>query len=624
MIADDSAMKEIEELKNLKFLQNLTTLMQDQRNFSQDILLEEMLANENSEKFSDAINDLSNNIKNGVKDLTFAIKQQQMIGKAKKEDAIDAEFVRLSEDTITDLVKAQNDSIQKVDEVDYPEKVSDAIFELLEVNKQVRDLAIRENTLPATMTDLESASDVYYQKSMYYLQAIKAATEYQVSIMKNGLMAKGNSQDMVDESETGKKSKGGIFDSLMDFFGLGWMWGKAKKLIGKFDKILEKWIVKPLGKAFGWLIEKVMGMPIVQKIMASPLFGKVVGIMSKVFGFLKPVLGPLLKLGKAIGGKTLLFAAFAMFDFFDGIKNAANIVGKKKELLTIGDKINAGLASIISGISIGLIDSKTVYKAIKWFEDEVSGAFQSLMSIFPKSVNTALKDFWDLLFDKKKGVFGSIVRSIELIVNDISDGNYMKAFKDMALQIPRFLVDLITQGLTNLTSGLTKLMGPDKMAMIKDTMVTIVGKVTDMIMDLITSLISILPAGLGKSVKGGLDAATGFTKSAFNTATSWFNGDEEKNTKPQVKPAKIASAKDTTKTPVNAQVVTPTVVAQSTDAQKTAQLSQDRLNAPKIVQAPAAQPIINIQSPEAKPSVTRKTRAGTETIIHMNSALGRP
>jgi hypothetical protein len=91
------------------------------------------------------------------------------------------------------------------------------------------------------------------------------------------------------------------------------------------------------------------------------LSGGLKGIGGKLFGLVKKI-GP------------WLIAISAAFDFFQGFTNAADIVGKKAEDLDMFDKVTAGLANVISGLTFGLVEAKDVYK---FFSENMKEAFST-------------------------------------------------------------------------------------------------------------------------------------------------------------------------------------------------------------------------------------------------------
>lgn len=68
---------------------------------------------------------------------------------------------------------------------------------------------------------------------------------------------------------------------------------------------------------------------------------------------------------KAVPGLGLaVTAGMAAFDAVDGWKNAANITGKDESQLTTSDRMQAATASALSGLTFGLVDSKTMYQGM--------------------------------------------------------------------------------------------------------------------------------------------------------------------------------------------------------------------------------------------------------------------
>ena len=603
-MADDSAMKDIKDMKDMKFLQSIFSYIKDTRDFSQDILLEEMIQSESNEKLSDALNDMSYEIKSGFKDLSYAIKQQATYQKNLADNPIDASYVNLTEESMKDLVEIIPDYTVKtpiiVDEVDWSPKVSDSIYELLATQKEVKDLMIRQNTLPATMTDLESVSGIYYQKSMYYLMSISDYNERMLALMEKGGTTKGQStmigkSPKDDKEDTGFFGKGSLLDKILGFLELKGLASLGKKI---FDKI---------SGAFGFLLSPLQ----------KGLNKLGVGFFKLILKFVKPF-GMMSKIAKTAiraipGVGQIVTLALALFDFGKGIQNASEIVGKSKDKLTTLDKVNAGFSELISSLTLGFVDAKTIYKGVKWFENTMVDIFNVLMSMFPASVKKNIEKLWDAIFDENKGVFGSLVKSFKMIIDDISNGEYLKLLKDVLLSPFRFLVDMQVQMANMIKDGVTGLVGKDKLAIVKEVVGKALSSITDVILDLLKSVFSILPQDMQKFVSGGLgmigDAAKGVGGFASD-AVSWFTGEDDKKPK-QVQPIKNGVAK------VNA-------IPAPIGAQKTTQLTQDKENAKRNVQVNTPAPVVNVMPPKQQPKIERRARAGSETILHMNSALGRP
>ena len=80
---------------------------------------------------------------------------------------------------------------------------------------------------------------------------------------------------------------------------------------------------------------------------------------------------------KAIPGLGLVVTAgMAAFDAVDGWRNAADITGKKEKDLTWKDKTAAAGASVLSGLTFGLVSSQTMYKGINAVGDFAKKAWK--------------------------------------------------------------------------------------------------------------------------------------------------------------------------------------------------------------------------------------------------------
>lgn len=108
---------------------------------------------------------------------------------------------------------------------------------------------------------------------------------------------------------------------------------------------------------------------------AAGIGGKAGGLLSKAGG-----VGGLLKGGGRILGKAALPLAVAMsaFEFGKGFMNADSISGKKKEDLSVGDKIQAGVSSVLEGLSFGLVSVQDAFKFIDSAMSTVSTFFTDL------------------------------------------------------------------------------------------------------------------------------------------------------------------------------------------------------------------------------------------------------
>lgn len=90
-------------------------------------------------------------------------------------------------------------------------------------------------------------------------------------------------------------------------------------------------------------------------------------------------LGTLFKSGKfLLRGAVAMFAAvIAVVDFFSGFTNASEITGKEENSLT--EKIGAGVAKAIDGITFGLLDAKDVFNFMKGGIEDISKGSEELL-----------------------------------------------------------------------------------------------------------------------------------------------------------------------------------------------------------------------------------------------------
>ena len=129
-----------------------------------------------------------------------------------------------------------------------------------------------------------------------------------------------------------------IKDMLMDVVG--------KKVKGKVAKKISKRV-----------LPKVL-----KKIPGGSIFRRGIGRVATRLG---AKLGG--RIGAKIGAKAIpvvgqiATVAMAGYDAYKGWKNADQIVGKSKEQLTTTDKIAASGASVLSGMTFGLVEAKTIH-----------------------------------------------------------------------------------------------------------------------------------------------------------------------------------------------------------------------------------------------------------------------
>jgi len=138
--------------------------------------------------------------------------------------------------------------------------------------------------------------------------------------------------------------------------------GKGIKSAGSFIGKVGKGMAKPLTKMFS-----KGGGKVVAKLATKGLAkaGLKVGLRAGAHAL------------KAIPGLGLIATAgMAAFDAVDGWRNAASITGKKEKDLTWKDKTKAAGASVLSGLTFGLVSSQTMYKGINAVGDFAKKAWK--------------------------------------------------------------------------------------------------------------------------------------------------------------------------------------------------------------------------------------------------------
>lgn len=259
-----------------------------------------------------------------------------------------------------------------------------------------------------------------------------------------------------DDDEEG----GGLLDNVMDLAG-----GKTGKLFKKgFSKI-----GKIGGKSFKGISKMAGKIGKFGKGLAKPLTGLFKGGAGKLLGkaggkFAGKLAGKMaLRAGagalKAIPGLGLaVTAGMAAFDAVDGWKNAASITGKKDKDLTWKDKTAAAGASVLSGLTFGLVDSKTMYKGMNAVGDFAKKAWKyTPLGMASKGISKA----WNWLTKPSKKVDKKTGKVIEGKTGLQKIGDVGKASLKKIGSIGKTLFKYTPMGLA--VSGISKLFKPKKL-----------------------------------------------------------------------------------------------------------------------------------------------------------------
>lgn len=128
---------------------------------------------------------------------------------------------------------------------------------------------------------------------------------------------------------------------------------------------------------------------------------------------------------KAIPGiGTALAAGMSIYDAVDGYQNAASISGKKEKNLTTGDRIQAGASSALSGLTMGLIDSKSLYNGFEAIGNWVSPEEQK-DKINPKEVNKLTEK----KTSEKLGQVTKVIEKQQIVTNQNQQGTSIESIR---------------------------------------------------------------------------------------------------------------------------------------------------------------------------------------------------
>lgn len=200
-----------------------------------------------------------------------------------------------------------------------------------------------------------------------------------------------------------------LMDKIGNVFGKFSFGSSITKFTKPISEIIE--IISEGGKLFSKTIGSLKGL----SKFAMPIV-KIFGFGAKFLKFV-PVVGQVIS------------AVMGVFDAFTGWFNADKIVG---HVASLGDKVVSAISSFISGLLLGIVDTKTVAKVFEPFAriiDNIKTAFISFFDVF-RNVSSVS----DLISNLK--VF--INKYISLFFDNIK-----QAFKLLFLNIPKFIISLV-------------------------------------------------------------------------------------------------------------------------------------------------------------------------------------
>jgi hypothetical protein len=235
----------------------------------------------------------------------------------------------------------------------------------------------------------------------------------------------------------------------------------------------------------------------------------------KTFGKTGKMLG---KLGRLAGKLALpLVAIMGIFDFVGGVQNAEEIVGKPQAELSNLEKAGAGLSSLLSGLTLGLIDSKAIYSEGSQMISSITGFASDLYGKLPDGVKQYTDKIGDFLFSSDGGVFSSV----GTLFNDVIDGIAEGDWGGVALDLLTGSFKMMFGGdgiLANTVSGVFDLLPNSFQESITEFADTLFGwfdKIKNMASDMIPDSIKnffgdVAESDTGKAIGKGISATKSF------------------------------------------------------------------------------------------------------------------
>lgn len=186
-----------------------------------------------------------------------------------------------------------------------------------------------------------------------------------------------------------------------------------------------------------------VGSSVTKKLARTGLGRAAVGAGARV-GLRAGARGAALAAGGGIGSAAVL-AAFAAKDLVSNLKNIENVVGKSKENITFGDKIQTIFSSIVETLTFGLVPAKNVFAFIETTSMKIKSFFFNMGAVgqtmlksflvlkntwlvvyegiwnFIKGIGSEISNIFTSIGDKVSGFFAPVVDKINEMTTSISD-----------------------------------------------------------------------------------------------------------------------------------------------------------------------------------------------------------
>ena len=198
------------------------------------------------------------------------------------------------------------------------------------------------------------------------------------------------------------------------------------KLLGRiggvFGKITGSSAITNFSKSFSRIFEVLSegGKTVSSVIGRFKGLKKFVALIAKIFG----IVFKFMKIIPVVG--QIIAAVMSVFDAFTGWFDSDKIVG---HVSSLGDKVLSAASSVVSGLLLGLIDTKTIAKI-----------FEPLARIID-NIKTAITSFFDIFSNVSS--FSDLAKNIKTFgikLFDIVYDNIKLAFKLLFINIPKHII----------------------------------------------------------------------------------------------------------------------------------------------------------------------------------------
>lgn len=164
--------------------------------------------------------------------------------------------------------------------------------------------------------------------------------------------------------------------------------------------------------------------------------------------------------GSGIGSAAML-ATFTAKDLVSNLKNIENVVGKSKENITFGDKIQTIFSSIVETLTFGLVPAKNVFAFIETTSMKIKSFFLNMGAVGQTMLKSflVLKNTWLVVYEGIWNFIKGIGSEISNLFTSIGDkvGEFFAPVVDKINEITTKISDFFTEIFEKIKEGATSI-----------------------------------------------------------------------------------------------------------------------------------------------------------------------